>query len=170
MPKKTLADVPCRDQRVLMRVDFNVPLDARGEVLDDRRIRMALPSINQVLTNGGKLILMSHLGRPRGEGPEPALSLKPAADRLARLLGESHRVQFVAGDCVGDAAVAAVHAMQPGDVVMLDNLRFHAEEQANDPEFSRRLASLADIYVNDAFGTAHRTHASMVIPPERRTA
>ncbi|MCH2133058.1 MAG: phosphoglycerate kinase [Phycisphaerales bacterium] len=165
MRKKSIKDLSCKDQRVLMRVDFNVPLDAQGGVMDDRRIQMALPSIRQVVEGGGRLILMSHLGRPKGTGEEPSFSLKPAADRLADLLGPKHPVTF-AGDCVGPESKASVAALQPGGVVVLENLRFHGEEKGNDAGFADSLAAHADIYVNDAFGTAHRDHASMVGVPE----
>ncbi len=139
-----------------MRVDFNVPLDARQNIADDQRIRAALPTLGKILKDGGKVIACSHLGRPRGE-PDPKLSLRPVAGRLQELLG---RTVTFAEDCIGPEAANLVGRMQPGDVVLLENLRFHAEEKKNDPEFARKLASLGDIFVNDAFGTAHRAHAS----------
>ncbi len=155
MNKKTIRDVPVAGKRVLVRVDFNVPLEG-GEVRDDTRIVAALPTIHYLLDEKARVILASHLGRPKGK-PAPEFSLRPVAKRLGELLGMS--VAF-AGDCVGPEAEAAVATLRPGQVLMLENLRFHAEEEANDPEFSRKLASLADLYVNDAFGTAHRAHAS----------
>ncbi len=155
MNKKTIRDVPVMGKRVLVRVDFNVPLEG-GEVRDDTRIVAALPTIRYLLDDKARVILASHLGRPKGK-VAPEFSLKPVAKRLGELLGMD--VAF-AGDCVGPEAEAAVAALQPGHALMLENLRFHAEEEANDPEFSRKLAALADLYVNDAFGTAHRAHAS----------
>lgn len=165
MTKQSIHDVAVDEKYVFMRVDFNVPLDEHGAILDDRRIRMALPSIQHVLKNKGRLILGSHLGRPSGNGFEPAYSLKPAADRLQDLLGPKHTVHSVK-DCVGDDVAAARDSLKPGEVLLLENLRFHAEEKKNDSEFSQQLASLAEIYVNDAFGTAHRAHASMVGMPQ----
>ncbi|ACF13252.1 Phosphoglycerate kinase [Chloroherpeton thalassium ATCC 35110] len=155
MKKKTVDDVSFAGKRVLMRVDFNVPLKD-GAVTDDIRIRGALPSIQKVLSDGGCVILMSHLGRPKGK-PVAEMSLKPAADRLAELLGKP--VQM-APDCIGDEVKNMAAAMKAGDVLMLENLRFHKEEEANDPEFAKSLASLGEVFVNDAFGTAHRAHAS----------
>ena len=149
-----------------MRVDFNVPLDPNGQIIDDRRIRMALPTIQHVLEDGGRLILMSHLGRPSGNGPEAAYSLKPVAERLDELLGKRHSVDF-AVDCIGPEAEAVVHSLEPGNAVVLENLRFHPGEKKNDPEFAATIAQHGDIYVNDAFGTAHRDHASMVGVPEQ---
>jgi len=162
MPKRSIADVDVRDRAVLMRVDFNVPLDDQQKITDDLRIRMALPTIESVLSRGGKLVLMSHLGRPKGKGPEPKYSLKPVATRLADLLGRP--VDFAAG-AIGDEAKTKAAALKPGSVLLLENLRFHAGEQAGDPEFARALAALGDIYCNDAFGTCHRTDASMVAVP-----
>jgi len=162
MPKRSIADVDVRDRTVLMRVDFNVPLDDQQKITDDLRIRMALPTIESVLSRGGKLILMSHLGRPKGKGPEPKYSLKPVAARLAELLGRP--VDFSA-DAIGDEAKTKAAALKPGGVLLLENLRFHAAEQAGDAEFARSLAALGDIYCNDAFGTCHRTDASMVAVP-----
>jgi phosphoglycerate kinase len=161
--KKTIADVPVDGKRVLMRVDFNVPLDDAGAITDDRRIRAALPTVRSVIDRGGRLVLMSHLGRPGGTGPEPAFSLRPAAERLGELL-DGAPVTF-AEDCTGDVAERAVEAVPPGGVVVLENLRFHAGEKKNDPAFAAALAKLGDVYVNDAFGTAHRSHASMVGVP-----
>ncbi len=139
-----------------MRVDFNVPQDAEQRITDDRRIRGALHTIRKILSDGGMVVACSHLGRPGGV-PDPKLSLRPVADRLAALLGRE--VQF-AEDCVGPEASNIVMRMKPGDVLLLENLRFHPEEKANDDHFAKRLAFLGDIYVNDAFGTAHRAHAS----------
>lgn len=171
MAKKTIADIGVAGKKVLMRVDFNVPLKD-GEVTDDRRIRSALESINSVLDRGGDLILMSHLGRPKGRGPEPALSLKPAADRLDDLLGAGKTVAF-ASDTVGPDAASKVASLGTTDergVVVLENLRFHAEEKAGDEAFAKKLADMADIYVNDAFGTCHREEASMVAVPRAMKA
>ena len=160
----TIEDVEVAGKRVLMRVDFNVPLDDGGAITDDGRIRQALPSIESVLRRGGRLILMSHLGRPKAAGVEPALSLRPAADRLGELLGAT-AVGFVAGDCAGPAATAAVNALRDGEAVLLDNLRFDPGEKSGDPDFAARLAAFGDVYCNDAFGTAHRSDASMVAVP-----
>jgi phosphoglycerate kinase len=163
MPKRSIADVDVRDRAVLMRVDFNVPLDDQQQITDDLRIRMALPTIKSVLDRGGKLILMSHLGRPKGKGTEPKYSLKPAAARLAELLGRP--VEFAA-DAIGEEGKAKSAALKPGGVLLLENLRFHAGEQAGDAQFAQSLAALGDIYCNDAFGTCHRTDASMVAVPK----
>jgi phosphoglycerate kinase len=153
--KRSIADLALKGKRVLMRVDFNVPIKD-GRIKDDTRIRASLPSIKYALEQGATLILCSHLGRPKGK-PNPEYSLKPVAARLAELL---HRGVVFAEDCVGVPAEKAVAAAGPNGVVLLENLRFHAEEEKNDPAFAKQLASLADVYVNDAFGSAHRAHAS----------
>jgi len=154
--KKTLDKLSMKGKRVLVRVDFNVPLDDNGNVTDDRRIRMALPTIKCASAAGGRVILMSHLGRPDGK-PNPAMSMKPTAVSLAGLLGRE--VRF-APDCIGPEVEKMVASMKDGEILVLENLRFHAGEEANDPEFTAALRNLADVYVNDAFGTAHRKHAS----------
>jgi 3-phosphoglycerate kinase len=156
MPKKTVAQLDVAGKRVLVRVDFNVPLDENLHVTDDRRIRSALPTIKSIIDRGGKAILMSHLGRPKA-GPEKKFSLKPAADTLSKLLGKP---VTLAPDSIGPEAEKAVADMKNGDVVLLENTRFHKQEEKNDPEFSKSLAKLGDLYVNDAFGTAHRQHGS----------
>lgn len=153
--KKTIEDIPVTGKRVLVRCDFNVPLDG-DKITDETRIIGALPTIKYLIKNNAKVILCSHLGRPKGEF-NMKYSLKPVAKRLSELLGQD---VVMAEDVIGDSAKAAVAAMKDGDVVMLENVRFHKEEEKNDPEFAKALASLADIYVNDAFGTAHRAHAS----------
>ncbi|MCU0540497.1 MAG: phosphoglycerate kinase [Desulfobacterales bacterium] len=155
MKKLTVDDLDVRGKRVLMRVDFNVPLKG-GKVSDETRIRAALPTIRKIVGDGGKLILMSHLGRPKG-APVPDMSLAPCAEALGRLLGKP--VAFAA-DCVGSPAESAAARLAPGEVLLLENLRFHPEEEKNDPGFAGKLAALGDVYVNDAFGTAHRAHAS----------
>jgi phosphoglycerate kinase len=154
MRKKTIRDIEVKGRRVFVRVDFNVPLEG-GRITDDLRIVASLPTITYLLEHGAAVILASHLGRPKG--PDPALRMDPIAARLGELLGRPVRKL---DDCVGPAVAEAVAAMRPGDVVLLENLRFHNEEEANDPVFAKQLASLADVYVNDAFGTAHRAHAS----------
>lgn len=153
--KLSVADVEVKGKRVLLRVDFNVPLE-EGRVKDDTRIRAALPTITHLLQRGARLILVSHLGRPKGEA-RPELRLDPVAKRLSELLGQKVRKL---DEVVGPEVEKAVQDLRPGEVLLLENLRFHPEEEKNDPEFARKLASLADIYVNDAFGTAHRAHAS----------
>lgn len=163
MAKKTIANVDVAGKKVLIRVDFNVPLDDNGNITDDRRIRMALPTIESVLERGGQVVLMSHLGRPKNE-PDAKYSLKPAAVRLGELLPNA-KVDF-ATDTVGADAEAKVAALTDGNVVVLENLRFQAGEKKGDAEFAAKLASFADVYVNDAFGTCHRTDASMVAVPE----
>ena len=155
--KKTIRDIDVSGKRVLVRVDFNVPLDKQtGAVADDNRIQAALPTIAYLRERGARVILCSHLGRPDGQVVE-RLRLRPVAERLSELLGTS---VTTTADCVGPEVEAAVAGLAPGGVALLENLRFHAEEEANDPAFARRLADLADLYVNDAFGTAHRAHAS----------
>ncbi|GEL71105.1 MULTISPECIES: phosphoglycerate kinase [Myxococcus] len=149
-------DLQLTGKRVFIRVDFNVPMEGR-RVTDDTRIREAMPTIRRALEMGGKVILASHLGRPKG--PDPKLSLEPVAVRLAELLGGKHEV-ILTDDCVGDGVKKQVKELKEGQVVVLENLRFHKEEEANDETFARELAALADVYVNDAFGTAHRAHAS----------
>ncbi len=153
--KKTITDVDVNGKKVFVRVDFNVPLKD-GKVSDDTRIRAAIPTIEYLLQHGAAVILASHLGRPKG-GPDPKYSLQPVVGRLSELLGQP--VQF-AEDCIGPTAENAAKALKPGQVLLLENTRFHPEEEKNDPEMSRKLASLADLYVNDAFGSAHRAHAS----------
>jgi phosphoglycerate kinase len=155
--KKTVRDVDVRGKRVLMRVDFNVPLK-EGAVADDARILAALPTINYLLDQGVALILCSHLGRPKGKVVAD-LKMDPVAERLSEHI---QRPVKKVDDCVGPEVEAAAQAMEPGDVILLENTRFHPEEKANDPEFARQLAALADLYVNDAFGAAHRAHASNV--------
>jgi phosphoglycerate kinase len=157
MRKKTIRDVDVAGKRVLVRVDYNVPLDAAtGRILDDTRIRATLPTLGYLRERGAKVILASHLGRPKGR-PDPKLTLRPVAARLAELIEAP--VQM-ADDCVGRAVQEAAFALGPGEVLMLENVRFHPQEEANDPEFAKALASLCEVYVNDAFGTAHRAHAS----------
>src|SRR2546421_11188715 len=156
MNKKTVRDIDVAGKRVLVRVDFNVPLDAERHITDDTRIRASLPTIQYLLDNGAAVILMSHLGRPKGE-VNKKYSLAPAAQRLSELLG---RPVQMAPDCIGPQVEAQAQALQPGQVLLLENLRFHTEEEKNDPEFAGQLASLGEIYVNDAFGSAHRAHAS----------
>lgn len=155
--KKTIRDIDVKGKRVLVRVDFNVPVKD-GKVGDDTRIRAALPTIKYLLENGAALILCSHLGRPKGQ-PLPEYSLKPVADYLAQLIGQP--VSF-AEDCIGPKAETAAQALKLGDILVLENTRYHAGETKNDPEMAKQLASLADVFVNDAFGTAHRAHASNV--------
>jgi len=162
MAKKSIADVDCQGKVVLMRVDFNVPQDDTGTITDDRRIRMALPSIESVIQRGGKLVLMSHLGRPKGKGPEPEFTLRPTAVRLSEMLGLP--VTF-ASDTVGPDAEDKVKNLQNGQVLVLENVRFNPGEKDGEAVYSGKLASWADIYCNDAFGTCHRLEASMVAVP-----
>ena len=156
MNKKTVKDVDVKGKRVLVRCDFNVPQDENGKITDENRIIGALPTVKYLLDNGAKVILCSHLGRPKN-GPEPKFSLKPVADRLGELLGKK---VTLAKDVIGEDAKAKVAALKDGEVVMLENVRFEKGEEKNDPELSKAFASLCDIYVNDAFGTAHRAHSS----------
>ncbi|HXW14479.1 MAG TPA: phosphoglycerate kinase [Terriglobia bacterium] len=156
MSKLSVRDLGLKGKRIFMRVDFNVPLNDAGEITDDTRIQASLPTIQYIVTHGGRLILASHLGRPKGK-VNLKMSLKPAATRLAQLLDKP--VAFAA-DCIGLEAEAAAKALKDGDVLLLENLRFHPEEEKNDPEFARKLAALAEVYVDDAFGSAHRAHAS----------
>jgi phosphoglycerate kinase len=156
MNKKTIRDIDVAGKRVLVRVDFNVPLNAERQITDDTRIKAALPTITYLLDNGAALILMSHLGRPDGQVVDK-LRLAPIAQRLSTLLD---RPVQMASDSIGPEVEAQARALQPGQVLLLENLRFHKEEEKNNPEFARQLASLGDLYVNDAFGTAHRAHAS----------
>jgi phosphoglycerate kinase len=156
MQKKTLSDISLQGKRVLMRVDFNVPLDQDRNITDEKRIVEALPSIRKVIEEGGRLILMSHLGRPKGK-VNPAFSLAPVAKRLSELIDCP---VTMAKDCIGNEVMQQVLALQDGDVLMLENLRFHNEEEENNADFAKELASMGEIYVNDAFGTAHRAHAS----------
>lgn len=151
-----LRDAKLEGQRVLMRVDFNVPMDKAGEIIDDSKMRAALPTIKYVLENQGRVILMTHLGRPKGQ-PEPKYSLKNLAAHLSRLLNLPVAMM---NDCVGPEVEEASRNLANGSIMMLENLRFHLEEEKNDPAFAKQLAALGDIYVNDAFGTAHRAHAS----------
>ncbi len=155
MNKKTVRDLDLKGKRVLMRVDFNVPMK-NGAVSDDKRIRASLPTIEYVLQQGASLVLMSHLGRPKG-GPDPEFSLQPAAEALSKLIGRPVRM---APDCVGPEVEALARGLAPGEVLMLENVRFHKEEEKNDPGFAAHLAALGEVYVNDAFGSAHRAHAS----------
>jgi phosphoglycerate kinase len=158
MKIRTIDQLDLSGKRVLIRVDFNVPQDKAGNITDDTRIQAAIPTIRHAVTRGAKSILLSHLGRPKGK-KVPEMSLAPAAKKLSALLGKE--VPFVP-DCVGETAEKAVAAMKPGDVVLLENVRFYAEEEKNDVEFGRKLAALCDVYVNDAFATAHRGHSSNV--------
>jgi phosphoglycerate kinase len=159
MAKLTVKDLNVQGKRVLMRVDYNVPLeekDGQMVITDDTRIVETLPTLKLLIQQGGKLILMAHLGRPKGK-PEPSMSLRPVAERLAELLGRP--VAFV-DDCIGDKVEKTVSILKPGDVLLLENVRYYNEEEANDPGFAEKLARVADVYVNDAFGAAHRAHAS----------
>ena len=162
LKKKTLDDIDLKGKRALVRVDYNVPLDSGGNITDDTRIRATLPTVNHILDNGGSVILISHLGRPKGK-VVPSMSLAPVARRLSRLL--KLEVKFLT-DCLGEMVQRAADELQPGDVLLLENLRFYPGETQNDPDFSRQLAALGDVYVDDAFATAHREHASVVGVPE----
>ncbi|MCH2178197.1 MAG: phosphoglycerate kinase [Mariniblastus sp.] len=165
MSKMTIDDVEVTGKRVLMRVDFNVPLNDVGEITDNRRIEMALPSIKSVIDRGGRLILISHLGRPKGH-PNPAMSLAPAADELARMVGTP--VAFSA-DTVGSDSQSKVASLKDGGILVLENLRFQPGEKEGDVDFAKALAEVSDIYCNNAFGTCHRSDASMVAVPEAMT-
>ncbi|QDU35226.1 Phosphoglycerate kinase [Poriferisphaera corsica] len=167
MAKKTIADVDVADKKVLIRVDFNVPLN-EGKITDDRRIQMALPTIKAALDNGAAVILMSHLGRPKGEGIEPAFSLAPAAARLGEILSSNEVI--MATDTVGEDAKAKAAALEAGQILVLENLRFAKEEKKGNADFGKAIADMADVYVNDAFGTCHREHASMVAVPSAMKA
>jgi len=156
MNKLSIDDITLKSKRVLVRVDFNVPLNEQQEITDDIRIIESLPTINKILGEGGRAILMSHLGRPKGK-PKPEFSLKPVAQHLSRVLGKP--VQF-APDCIGADVEGMANSLNDGECLLLENLRYHNEEEANDPKFAEQLARLGDVYVNDAFGTAHRAHAS----------
>ncbi len=158
MEKLFITDLDLKGKKVFVRVDYNVPLDEQGNITDDARIRATLPTINYLLDEGAKVILASHLGRPNGK-VIPELSLKPVARRLHRLLNKEVKL---ASNCIGPDVKKQVDNMQPEDVLLLENLRFHREEQENDPKFAKELASLCDVFVQDAFGNCHRTHASMV--------
>ena len=155
MAKKTVRDIELKDKRVFVRVDYNVPMK-EGVIRDDTRIQASLPTVKYLVENGAKVILASHMGRPDGARVE-SLSLKPVAERLSELIGKEVKML---NDCIGEEVEKAVAEMKASDVVMLENLRFYKAETKNDPEFAKKLASLADVYVDDAFGTAHRAHAS----------
>ncbi|WP_019851462.1 phosphoglycerate kinase [Desulfitobacterium sp. PCE1] len=156
MHKKGLKDIVVRDKRVFVRVDFNVPMDDHGNITNDTRIRAALPTIQYLIGEGAKIILASHLGRPKGK-PDPKYSLAPVAKRLSELL---NRPVSIAPDCIGPEVEKEVAQLHEGEVLLLENVRYHEEEEKNEPEFVKQLARLAEVYVNDAFGTAHRAHAS----------
>lgn len=156
MAKRTIRDIEVRDKRVLVRVDLNAPQDDQGQVTDDTRLRAIRPTVQYLRTHGAAIILMSHLGRPKGKVDE-RYRMAPLAARLSEILDQAVPV---AADCVGPAVEAQAAALRPGEILLLENLRFHPEEEANDPDFAARLARLADIYVDDAFGSAHRAHAS----------
>jgi len=157
MDKKTIRDIELSGKKVLVRVDYNVPLDKSGAISDDTRIVATLPTLKYLLEQKAAVILAAHLGRPKG-APAPEFSLAPVAKRLAKLLGQE---VLLAEDCVGPAVESMARALKPGQVLLLENLRFHAEEEKNDPAFSQKLAALAQVYVNDAFGVSHRAHASV---------
>ena len=158
MNKLSIRDLDLKGKRTFIRVDFNVPLDEEGRITDETRIQASLPTLNYAIQNQSRVILASHLGRPKGK-VNAKLSLKPVAEALARAL---NRKVILAPDCVGEIVRSQTRSLKDGDVLLLENLRFHSQEEANEPEFSRQLAALADLYVNDAFGTAHRAHASTV--------
>ena len=165
MPKRTVRDLDVRGKKILVRVDFNVPQTASGDVADDRRIRAALPTLNDVLSRGGSLILVSHLGRPSGDPAADApFRMDPVAARLAELIGRSVKKT---DDTVGPQAQAACAELAPGEIVVLENVRFNKGEKKGDPAFAKQMAALADAYVNDAFGTCHRDEASMVAVPQQ---
>ena len=155
MKKMTIKDLAVKGKRVLVRVDFNVPVDDNGQITDDRRIQAALPTINYLAEQGAKVVLVSHFGRPKGV--DDKLRMDTIAQRLRELSG---RKVIKVNDCIGEEPQKAVAEMAEGDILLLENVRFYKEETANDPEFARQLAAVADLYVNDAFGTAHRAHAS----------
>ena len=155
---KNIRDLEIKEQRLLIRVDFNVPMDQQNNIIDDNRIRGVLPTINHALDEQAKIIIMSHMGRPKGQKVDE-FSLKPVAKRLSRLIDKEVKL---APDCIGDEVEAMIAAMKPGDVILLENLRFYKEEQENNDDFAKKLSNLADIYINDAFAVAHRTHASVV--------
>src|SRR6476659_5788264 len=166
---KTVNDINFKGKRALIRVDFNVPLDKSFNVTDDNRIRATIPTLNKILKDGGSCILMSHLGRPK-DGPEEKYSLKHTVSTTEKLLGR--KIQF-ANDCIGDEARSKAAALKPGEVLLLENLRFYKEEEKGDAAFAEKLSKLGDAYVNDAFGTAHRAHASTAViaqffPREKR--
>ena len=156
MNKKTVRDIELKNKRVLVRADFNVPLDSEGRITDDARIVKTLPTLQYILSQNAKLVLMSHLGRPKGK--DASCSLKPVAERLTQLLNRN--VELL-GDCIGQDVKARVAVMKPGEVVLLENLRYHAEEEKNNPAFAKELAGLGEVYVDDAFGAAHLAHASV---------
>lgn len=155
---RSIRDIDLTNKKVLMRVDFNVPMDDGGQIIDDTKMTAALPTIDYLLERGARLVLMSHLGRPKAK-PDPEFSLQPVGARLGQLL---HKDVIMADDCIGPAVEEMAAQLGPGQVLMLENVRFHAGEEENDPEFSRQLARLGDVFVNDAFGTAHRAHSSTV--------
>ena len=157
MEFKSIDEIPLQGKKIFLRVDFNVPLDANGKVTDDNRIQAALPTLKYALNQNARVILASHLGRPKGK-PEPQYSLKPVAARLSELL---QREVKLAPDCIGPEVEKRVEEMKPGDVLLLENLRFHKEEEKNDPGFAQALARLAEVYINDAFAVSHRAHASV---------